>query len=83
MVACSMLQLRYSKPGKEQIAKMQTAGMTDDQIIDHLVQDFGAESISPPGPVRSVVPYLATLRVARDLLVCAGSLAPASRRRPS
>lgn len=62
IASCSMLQCEYSKPGKEQIAKMQALGMSDDQIIRSFVQNFGADILlSPPSPFGWIVPYLAIL----------------------
>ena len=58
IATCSMLQCEYSKPGKERIAKMQSLGMTDQQIIDGFVQDFGADIyLSPPSSYGWIVPY--------------------------
>jgi cytochrome c-type biogenesis protein CcmH len=49
IASCSMLQCEYSKPGKERIAKMQSLGMSDEQIIRTFVQDYGADILlSPP-----------------------------------
>ena len=57
-----MLQCEYSKPGKERIAKMESLGMSDDQIVNAFVQDFGADILlSPPSPFGWIVPYLAIL----------------------
>jgi len=62
VATCSMLQCEYSKPGKEQIAKMQSLGMTDDQIVNSFVQNFGADILlSPPSPYGWIVPYAAIL----------------------
>ena len=43
IATCSMLQCEYSKPGKERIAKMQALGMSDQQIINAFVQEYGAD----------------------------------------
>jgi cytochrome c-type biogenesis protein CcmH len=62
VASCSMLQCEYSKPGKEQIAKMQSLGMTDDQIINSFVQNYGADILlSPPRAYGWIVPYAAIL----------------------
>jgi cytochrome c-type biogenesis protein CcmH len=62
IASCSMLQCEYSKPGKEQIAKMQSLGMTDDQIINSFVQNYSADILlSPPRPYGWIVPYAAIL----------------------
>jgi cytochrome c-type biogenesis protein CcmH/NrfF len=55
-----MLQCEYSKPGKERIAKMQSLGMSDEQIIRTFVQDYGADILlSPPSAYGWIVPYAA------------------------
>ena len=62
VVSCSMLQCEYSKPGKEQIAKMQALGMSDDQIMNSFVQTYGADILLfPPSPFGWIVPYAAVL----------------------
>jgi len=60
IASCSMLQCEYSKPGKERIAKMQSLGMSDEQIIRAFVQDYGADiRIDPPSAFGWIVPYAA------------------------
>jgi cytochrome c-type biogenesis protein CcmH len=60
IASCSMLQCEYSKPGKERIAKMQSLGMSDEQIIRTFVQDYGADILlSPPSAYGWIVPYAA------------------------
>jgi cytochrome c-type biogenesis protein CcmH/NrfF len=62
ITSCSMLQCEYSKPGKEQIAKMQALGMSDEQIIQSFVQNFGADILlAPPSSFGWIVPYAAIL----------------------
>lgn len=62
IATCSMLQCEYSKPGKERIAKMQSLGMSDEQIISAFVQDYGADILlSPPSPFGWIVPYAAVV----------------------
>lgn len=62
VASCSMLQCEYSKPGKEQIAKMQGLGMSDEQIINSFVQNYGADILlSPPRAYGWIVPYVAIL----------------------
>jgi hypothetical protein len=41
VATCSMLECRFSKPAKERIARMQAVGMSDQQIIDAFVRDYG------------------------------------------
>jgi len=62
IATCSMLQCEHSKPGKEQIAKMQSLGMSDEQIIGSFVQNYGADILlAPPSSFGWIVPYLAIL----------------------
>ena len=41
VATCSMLECHFSKPAKERIAKMQTAGMSDQQIINQFIAEYG------------------------------------------
>jgi len=60
IATCSMLQCEYSKPGKERIAKMQSLGMSDEQIVKAFVEDYGADILlSPPSAYGWIVPYAA------------------------
>jgi len=60
LATCSMLDCGFSKPGKERIAKMQAVGMSDEQIIDAFVRDYGADIfLAPPSAFGWVVPYAA------------------------
>lgn len=60
IATCSMLGCEYSKPGKEKIAKLQSLGMTDDEILKVFAQEFGADILlSPPSPFGWIVPYSA------------------------
>ena len=55
---CSMLECGFSKPAKERIARMQAVGMSDQQIIDSFVREFGPGIyLSPPSAFGWVVPY--------------------------
>jgi cytochrome c-type biogenesis protein CcmH len=61
VASCSMLACEYSKPGKERIAKMESLGMTDDQILNAFVQDYGTDILlSPPSAYGWIVPYATT-----------------------
>lgn len=58
VASCSMLECGFSKPAKERIAKMQSLGMSDTQIISAFVQDYGADIyLSPPSSFGWIVPY--------------------------
>jgi len=58
VATCSMLECSFSKPAKEKIARLQAVGMTDDQIIQSFVQDYGASIyLAPPSAFGWVVPY--------------------------
>ena len=53
-----MLGCEYSKPGKLKIAKMQALGMSDDQILNAFIQEFGADILlQPPSAYGWIVPY--------------------------
>src|SRR5690349_20093242 len=58
VATCSMLECHFSKPAKERIAQMQSVGMTDDQIIQAFVRDYGAAIyLAPPNAWGWIVPY--------------------------
>jgi len=58
VATCSMLECGFSKPAKERIAKMQSLGMSDQQIIDAFVRDYGSDIyLSPPSAFGWIVPY--------------------------
>ena len=53
-----MLECGFSKPAKERIAQMQAVGMTDEQIIQAFVRDYGAGIyLAPPNAFGWIVPY--------------------------
>jgi cytochrome c-type biogenesis protein CcmH/NrfF len=58
VATCAMLECSFSKPAKERIARMQALGMTDAQIIDSFLRDYGAGVyLSKPSAFGWVVPY--------------------------
>jgi cytochrome c-type biogenesis protein CcmH len=58
VATCSMLECGFSKPAKERIAKMQSVGMSDQQIIDAFVRDYGRGIyLDPPSAFGWIVPY--------------------------
>jgi cytochrome c-type biogenesis protein CcmH/NrfF len=60
VATCAMLECSFSKPAKERIARMQALGMTDGQIIDSFIRDYGAGVyLSKPSAFGWVVPYSA------------------------
>jgi cytochrome c-type biogenesis protein CcmH/NrfF len=60
VATCAMLECSFSKPAKERIARMQTLGMSDQQIIDAFVRDYGAVVyLSRPSAFGWIVPYAA------------------------
>ncbi len=60
VASCSMLECSFSKPAKERIAKMQAVGMSDRQIIDAFLQEYGAGIyLAPPNLFGMLVPYAA------------------------
>jgi cytochrome c-type biogenesis protein CcmH len=58
VATCSMLDCGSSKPDKERIARMQSVGMSDDQIIQAFVRDYGPGIyLAPPSAFGWIVPY--------------------------
>ena len=61
VATCSMLECHFSKPAKERIAQMQSAGMDDAQIVQAFVRDYGAGIyLAPPNAFGWIVPYAMT-----------------------
>jgi len=59
VATCSMLDCSFSKPAKERIARMEAVGMSDDQIIQAFVRDYGPGIyLAPPSAFGWVVPYV-------------------------
>jgi len=59
VATCSMLECGFSKPAKERIARMQSVGMSDQQIVQAFVQDYGAGIfLAPPSAFGWIVPYV-------------------------
>jgi cytochrome c-type biogenesis protein CcmH/NrfF len=59
VATCSMLECGFSKPAKERIARLQAVGMSDQQIIDAFVREYGPGIyLAPPSPFGWIVPYL-------------------------
>ena len=53
-----MLECHFSKPAKERIAQLQGLGMSDSQIIDKFVQEYGAiVYLAPPSAFGWIIPY--------------------------
>lgn len=58
VATCSMLECHFSKPAKEKIAQMQAVGMSDGQIVQSFIRDFGqAVYLAPPNALGWIVPY--------------------------
>ena len=58
VATCSMLECSFSKPAKERIAQMQAVGMSDEQIIQAFVRDYGPGIyLSLPSVWGWLVPY--------------------------
>lgn len=56
---CSMLECSFSRPAKERIARMQAVSMTDDQIVQAFVRDYGAGIyLAPPNAFGWIIPYV-------------------------
>lgn len=58
VATCSMLECSFSKPAKERIARMLAVGMTDDQIVQSFVREYGPGIyLAPPSAFGWIVPY--------------------------
>jgi cytochrome c-type biogenesis protein CcmH/NrfF len=58
VATCSMLECHFSKPAKERIAQMQGVGMSDEQIVQAFIRDYGAAIyLAPPNAFGWIVPY--------------------------
>src|SRR5215467_185963 len=58
VATCSMLECHFSKPAKERIAQMQAVGMSDEQIVQSFIRDYGAGIyLAPPNAFGWIVPY--------------------------
>jgi cytochrome c-type biogenesis protein CcmH/NrfF len=58
VATCSMLECHFSKPAKERIAQMQSVGMSDEQIVQAFVRDYGQGIyLAPPNAFGWIVPY--------------------------
>jgi cytochrome c-type biogenesis protein CcmH/NrfF len=67
VATCTMLDCGFSKPAKERISRMQAVGMSDDQIVDAFLRDYGpAVLLKQPTAFIWVVP---SASVAAGLLV--------------
>ena len=58
VATCSMLECEFSKPAKLKIAQMQAVGMSDDQIVQSFIRQYGAGIyLAPPSAFGWIVPY--------------------------
>ena len=58
VATCSMLECHFSKPAKERIAQMQAVGMSDGQIVQAFIRDYGAGVyLAPPNAFGWIIPY--------------------------
>ena len=58
VATCSMLECHFSKPAKERIAQMQSVGMSDPQIVQAFVREYGAGVyLAPPNAWGWIIPY--------------------------
>src|ERR1044071_4320869 len=55
VATCSMLECHFSKPAKEKIAQMQSVGMSDQQIVQSFIRDYGQGVYLAPPDRKSVV----------------------------
>ena len=53
-----MLECHFSKPAKEKIAQMQAVGMSDDQIVQAFIREYGAGIyLATPNAFGWIIPY--------------------------
>src|SRR5690349_20656899 len=58
VATCSMLECHFSKPAKERIAQQQSVGMSDEQIVQAFIREYGAGVyLAPPNAFGWIVPY--------------------------
>ena len=58
VATCSMLECHFSKPAKERIAQMQSVSLSDDQIVQAFIRDYGAGIyLAMPNAFGWAVPY--------------------------
>src|SRR6476620_2654859 len=57
VATCSMLECHFSKPAKERIAQLQSVGMSDEQIVQAFVREYGpGVYLAPPNAFGWIVP---------------------------
>src|SRR5437870_11202274 len=62
VATCSMLECHFSKPAKERIAQMQSVGMSDQQIVQAFIREYGAAVfLALPNAWGWIVPYASLL----------------------
>src|SRR5262245_50897278 len=60
VATCSMLECHFSKPAKERIAQLQSAGTPDAAIVQAFIKDYGQKVyLAPPNAFGWIVPYAA------------------------
>jgi len=58
VATCSMLECHFSKPAKERIAQLQSVSMSDEQIVQAFVREYGAGVyLAPPNAFGWIIPY--------------------------
>lgn len=48
VATCQMLECHYTLPARERIAKMQKAGLADQEIVDTFVKEMGIAALAVP-----------------------------------
>ena len=57
VATCSMLECSFGKPAKEKIAQMQAVGMSDDQIVQSFIREYGQGIyLAPPNAFGWIIP---------------------------
>ena len=58
VATCIMLECSFGKPAKEKIAQMQAVGMSDDQIVQSFIREYGQGIyLAPPNALGWIIPY--------------------------
>jgi cytochrome c-type biogenesis protein CcmH/NrfF len=58
VATCSMLECHFSKPAKEKIAQMLSAGVSDGDIVQSFIRENGPKIyLAPPNALGWIVPY--------------------------
>ena len=70
VATCSMLECHFSKPAKEKIAQMLSAGVSDGDIVQSFIRENGPKIyLAPPNALGWIVPYVTVVAGVLVILV--------------